>query len=115
MTPQSPRVQVWGEPVRPLDEPCVAVTLFPPDHQVAVGDRGGDGLRDCGHRELCCGVGHHASQGWWGSRRTIRPLASLSSVPSALVMLASIKTFLPSLSAMRPRTVSGSSVGGGLL
>src|ERR1700751_6145742 len=129
-------MQIRGETVGPLNDLCVAVTPFTPDHQVAVGNRGGDGRRDGRYRELCCGVHYFLSaeqtqnrtsksrvvrfcvcsgnvgcaHGWWGSRRTIRPLASLSSVPSAAVMLAARKFFLPSTSTMRPWAVNGSSI-----
>ena len=68
-------------------------------------------FRDGRYRELYCGFGHHASHGWWGSNRTIRPLASLSSFPSAAVMVAEMKNFLPSISVMPPWAVNGSSIG----
>src|SRR5271166_1312225 len=124
-------MQVRGKPVRSFDDLCVAVAPFTLDDVLPVADRGRNGLGNGGHRELhycsilsgeqtqnrtgeglavrfCVCSRHH---GWWGSRRTIRPLASLSSVPSASVMLAVMKTFLPSISVMRPYAVRGSSIG----
>jgi hypothetical protein len=56
-------------------------------------------------------LAQQSPHGWWGRSGTIRPLASLSSVPSASVMVAPTKTFLRSIWVMRPRAVKGSSIG----
>ena len=99
---QPPRVQVSRETVRPLEDLRVGIPSFALDDQLAIANCGRDGSGDGGYRELCCGVGHQAYHGWCGSKRTIRPLASVSSVPSAAVMVAVTNAFLPSISAIRP-------------
>ena len=75
---QPARVQVCGQTIRPPDDVCVGVAPIALDDQLAVRNRCRDGCGDGGHGEFDCGVGHQASHGWCGSKRTIRPLASLS-------------------------------------
>ena len=111
MATQPARVQVCGQTIRPSDDVCVGVAPIALDDQLAVRNRCRDGCGDGGHGEFDCGVGHQASHGWCGSKRTIRPLASLSTAPSAAVMVAVMKTFRPSISVIVPRASSGSLIG----
>src|SRR3981081_225988 len=101
VAPHPTRMQVVGQAVRPLENLRIAEAPFALNDQVAVAYRVRDGRHDRRNRELRCGVVHFLSYGWWGSSRTINPLASVSTVPSVAVMVAAMKTFLPSSSLMR--------------
>ena len=53
---QSPGLQVRGEVIRPLDRLRVAEAPVAMDQEVAVRNRGRNGLGDSGYCELYCGV-----------------------------------------------------------
>ena len=61
----------------------------------------------------CVAASGLAAHGRCGSNWTISPLASLSTVPLPAVISAEMNTFLRSTPVMRPRAVSGSSMGVG--
>ncbi len=105
--PRPARVQIGREPVGPLDDLRVGVAAVALDDEFPITDHGRDGVGGGGDGELCCGVGHRASQGWWGSSLIIRPLASDSTVPSASVIVAVTNAFRPSIGVDPPARHQG--------
>ena len=105
-------VQVRRQPVGPLDDLGVGVAAVALDDEFAVTDRGRDGVGGGRDGELRRGVGHRASQGWWGSSLIIRPLASDSTLPSESVIVA-LTNSLPPVDGVDPCPRQQRLVGGG--
>ncbi len=109
--PNPAGMQVGREPVGTLDDLGIGIAAAALDDEFPIADHGRDGVGGGRDGELCCGVGHRASQGWWGSSLIIRPLASDSTLPSASVIVALTIIFRPSTESIHARDTNGSSVG----
>jgi hypothetical protein len=104
-------MQVRRKPVSPLHNLGVRVAAGALNDEVPVADHARHSVGGGRDRELGCRVGHLASQGWWGSSLSIRPLASDSTLPSASVIAALMKAFRPSRESIHARDTKGWSVG----
>ena len=96
-------MQICREPVGPLDDLGVRVAAVALNDEFPITDHGRDGVGGGRDGELGRGVGHRASQGWWGSSLIIRPLASDSTLPSESVIVALITILRPSTESIHAR------------